>query len=449
MVWHYYFTIALSGFINTLFAVLLYARRLPRRKHWGLWLALGVGLGVGVLIGFSYVENALYDGRDESVNLLGVALQQILILAANISIVRLFTRARADVLLLCFVSAVAHARMVADAAGVLESLGVLRFDWFSFDDPAWGFTATQVANWLVYYLIRLTASFGLYCIFGRMNIENKVGNTYLLGMSVCMLFICIAADSVISVYLREGGVVVITLRLVLIICSLFVLLLRREVQRGSAAKTELETAERLIAQQARQYEQSAKNIELINIKCHDLRKQIRNFGGLQAAEAEEIAGIVRIYDSAVKTGNDALDVLLGGYGLRCEAEKVELQCMLEGAALSSLAVSDLYALFGNLLDNALEYLASLAEGDKKFIRLSSLRRGGYYILVAENYFEGELSLDKEGIPVTHKADKQNHGFGIRSIKHIAEKYGGFADVEADCGLFTVRCAFPLDRLQKN
>lgn len=107
---------------------------------------------------------------------------------------------------------------------------------------------------------------------------------------------------------------------------------------------------------------------------------------------------MRIYDSAVKTGNDALDVLLGGYGLRCEAEKVELQCMIDGAALSALAVSDLYALFGNLLDNALEYLASLAEGDKKFIRLSSLRRGGYYILVAENYFEGELPLDKDSSP---------------------------------------------------
>ena len=35
MVWHYYFTIALSGFINTLFAVLLYARRLPRRNIGG------------------------------------------------------------------------------------------------------------------------------------------------------------------------------------------------------------------------------------------------------------------------------------------------------------------------------------------------------------------------------------------------------------------------------
>lgn len=82
-----------------------------------------------------------------------------------------------------------------------------------------------------------------------------------------------------AVHLHRGGQrhlriparrrrVVITLRLVLIICSLFVLLLRREVQRGSAAKTELETAERLIAQQARQYEQSAKNIELININIH-------------------------------------------------------------------------------------------------------------------------------------------------------------------------------------
>lgn len=31
---------------------------------------------------------------------------------------------------------------------------------------------------------------------------------------------------------------------------------------------------------------------------------------------------------------------------------------------------------------------------------------------------------ENGLPVTGKSDKANHGFGIRSMQLLAEKYGG-------------------------
>lgn len=447
MLWNYYFPIALSGFVKILFAELLYARKLPRRNLWWIWVPIAVAAGAGVLILYSYVESVLFADREESVNLFAVFTQQLLLLAASAAAVCAYIKASPATVFLCFLSAVATSRIVSDVYGVLEAIGLLRFDWIVFDGSSMSFAWVQTCNWLIFYIIHLSLTAGVYCIFGRINNQNKVGNKYLLWMSFCMLFICLIADSVISVYLRVGGIVVITLRLVLVMCSLFVLMLRDEVQRSSAAKTELELAERIIEQQARQYEQSAKNVELINIKCHDLRKQIRGIAQIRAVDPEEIAKIVRIYDSSVKTGNDTLDVILGGYGLRCAAEKIELSCMIDGSKFSAFAVSDVYALFGNLLDNALEYLSSVPEQDKRFVRIASAVRGDYYILTAENYFEGDVSFDGKGIPNTHKVDKQNHGYGTRSIKYIAEKYGGFADFEVDCNLFIVRCAFPLDKLK--
>lgn len=447
MVFTYYFAIALSGFVNVAFSALLYARRLPRHRLWPLWLAFSLAVSVALLIAFAFAENALFFDREDSVTVWGVVAQQVLVLGAAFGVLVCFAKAKPSALFLCFLSAVATSRIVADLYGIFESVGVLRFDWLN-GSGGLGFIGANVLNWLIYYAMHMAAVFCVYLLFGRLNTDNRVENVYLLWMFLCILIICLAADSVISVYLRTGGPVAVLQRLVLILCSLTILLLRAEVQKRSAAKTELLLAERLIAQQARQYEQASQNIRLINVKCHDLRRQIRDFGRVGGVDAAEIAKIVRIYDSAVKTGCDALDVILVGYGLRCEAEKIDLSCMLDGSRLNALSVSDLHALFGNMLDNACEYLVTLADTDKRFVRIRSAERGEYYVLTVENYFEGELTFAANGLPVTAKQDSENHGFGTSSIRLIAEKYGGFADVEAACGLFIVRCCFPLARLSQ-
>ena len=49
---------------------------------------------------------------------------------------------------------------------------------------------------------------------------------------------------------------------------------------------------------------------------------------------------------------------------------------------------------------------------------------------------------KNGIPVTGKNNTVQHGFGIKSIKMIAEKYGGTAAVSFDDEFFNLDILFP-------
>lgn len=444
MVFNYFFPVALSSFLTLFFSVVLYVGKLPRRKMWRLWLIVGFIACVAICLGFAYIEDIIYGDRDSSITFFNVFSQQILILITNFILIVCVSETKFDGLLLCFILSVATSRAVSDIYGILSLIGAFRFNWVNFENVAFfNFDVVNLLNWIIFYIIHFIFTGGIYLIFKNISTGNRIENMYLFGMSFCMLFICLAVDSIISVYLSDGGVVAVTLRLVLVFCSFFVLILIREVQRGSLARSELETAEKIIAQQARQYEQSSKNIELINIKCHDLRKQIRRMGNLNA-DADEIAEMVRIYDSSVKTGNDTLDVILTGYGLRFDAEKIEFCCMLNGRKFEKFSVSDLHALFGNLLDNALEYLSSLKEDDKKFVKMNTKERGDYFILTVENYFEGDIFFDKDGNPITSKSDKENHGFGIRSIKYITKKYGGFNDIEVFDRSFTVRCCFPND-----
>lgn len=56
----------------------------------------------------------------------------------------------------------------------------------------------------------------------------------------------------------------------------------------------------------------------------------------------------------VHTGNDALDAILSEKGLACEQGGIAFRCMADGAAVGFMAPTDIYSLFGNALDNAIE-----------------------------------------------------------------------------------------------
>ena len=50
---------------------------------------------------------------------------------------------------------------------------------------------------------------------------------------------------------------------------------------------------------------------------------------------------------------------------------------------------------------------------------------------------------KNGLPVTSKGDTANHGFGVRSIRSVAGKYGGTVHIKNEDGLFILTVLLPV------
>ena len=67
------------------------------------------------------------------------------------------------------------------------------------------------------------------------------------------------------------------------------------------------------------------------------------------------------------------------------------------------------------------------------IALKASTRNGMVVLHVENYYEESLNM-VDGMPVTTKLGT-GHGFGLRSIQQIAEKYHGIASVQAEDHIF--------------
>ncbi len=188
----------------------------------------------------------------------------------------------------------------------------------------------------------------------------------------------------------------------------------------------------------------AEEIDIINRKCHDLRHQLlllnTEGGSLQEFKIEAEQAI-QIYDSSIKTGNEVLDVVLMEKKLYCEEYKIDLTFLVDGKELSMMRAGDIASLFGNLLENAIEYVKSLSE-EQRIIRLRVAKNGDFLCIHCENPFEGTLVLH-DGLPVTTKTDKNNHGFGMMSISYIVKHYGGVCSVQQQDGKFILNILIPL------
>ena len=62
------------------------------------------------------------------------------------------------------------------------------------------------------------------------------------------------------------------------------------------------------------------------------------------------------------------------------------------------------------------------------------------IVEDDSRYEGELKM-VDGMPVTRKQDTDFHGFGLKSIGTIVDKYGGSMTVRAENGWFELRVLF--------
>lgn len=182
-------------------------------------------------------------------------------------------------------------------------------------------------------------------------------------------------------------------------------------------------------------------MDYLDIKCHDLKHQIRTLKKAQAVRPETIAELeesIAQYESYSNTGYPALDIILGEKSLVCKSKGIEFTVSVVGERLSNLSEPDVYSLFGNALDNAIEYEEKLPEGDR-FIRLGVKDMGNMLFIRLENAYTGPEVSDTE--LETTKEDKRYHGFGIKSMRHIAEKYGGEMDVCAENGVFSLTFMF--------
>lgn len=196
-----------------------------------------------------------------------------------------------------------------------------------------------------------------------------------------------------------------------------------------------------------QHKLAKENIELINLKCHDIKHQITGLRELTNNEKikeslQSLEESVIIYDSIVKTGNSTLDAILTEKKLYCERYRIRFSCIVDGARLDFMEDGDVYSLFGNALDNAIESVINLEKEDARIISIKVSSVGRMLSIHFDNYCKQEI-VWKNGLPMSTKKNYEFHGYGMRSIRCVVEKYGGTMNVFQKEDSFNLNILFPL------
>lgn len=209
----------------------------------------------------------------------------------------------------------------------------------------------------------------------------------------------------------------------------------------SSSKLEQEVAviERLWETDKKNYQLANENLNLIHAKCHDMKhflKMVQNEE--QRKEMEEAIGI---YDSLAQTGNTVLDTILSQKALYCQQHGITLTCMADGEAVAFMDTMNLYSIFGNLIDNAVESVIEIADPSMRIIGLTVVSEGAFVCIHTENYYAHELTFH-DGLPLTTKKDSNYHGYGLKSVRMLAEKYGGYMKIHTEEGIFSLDLLIP-------
>lgn len=228
-----------------------------------------------------------------------------------------------------------------------------------------------------------------------------------------------------------------------ILCCAIVLMLEHGLLQNNKLTSEKQFLEHLVHMQEEQYQNSKANVEMINIKCHDMKHQISHMTrNVDPAAIEELEQVIRIYDANLQTGNEILDIVLMEKKLLCEKSDIKLDCIVDGACLSFMQPSDIFSMFGNAIDNATEAVKKIADVERRIIALTVREQLGMVVIHVENNYEGELIM-ADGLPQTTKLDTLYHGYGVKSIRMVAEKYMGHVAVLPQDGIFNLNIMIPV------
>lgn len=272
--------------------------------------------------------------------------------------------------------------------------------------------------------------------------EPNVSGPFMLSFVVITLLV----TNILNTWVRVDGIQRPPVALYAVICNFMLLMIEFDVFRRSSMEQEREILEQIMVERERQQRLSQENVELINIKCHDLKHQIAALRDMPAGSERdktigELEQAVLFYDSTACTGNPALDTVLTEKSLLCEGRSIEFTCIADGSCLEGIGAVDLYTLFGNALDNAIEAAEQLPNPDERMIFLRVERQGAFARIYVENTCLGTVEL-VDGMPQTSKDDERFHGFGLKSIRMIVDRLGGNMVITPHEGVFSLSILLP-------
>ena len=313
--------------------------------------------------------------------------------------------------------------------------------------PGFEFLDRNVWVYLIYF-VTLAAAIAIAWIMSReFKRFTELEQFHPVVLTLFIVIIFVAGFLCNRINAQEGltgnsDVILVTRLLSAMVCAMGIwlaidFLVHRQIEMENTLQ------QYIIERQKKEFELSRENINDLNIKCHDLKYQIREIYNRvernDTSGLEEIEDCITAFQNSFQTGNEALNVVLSEKARTCGEKEISFSFMGSGELISFMSDVDIYRLFNNAIDNAIEASEKIEE-EKRIIGVIIGYAGPFVSVRFENYYNGQLEFSND-MPLTSKQNKQNHGFGVKSIKSIADRYGAQFSIEHDEEAFALTLLF--------
>ena len=231
------------------------------------------------------------------------------------------------------------------------------------------------------------------------------------------------------------------------LCGVVVILVLQEYQILIYAQKEITVLEGTFQKYYSQYKQSKENIKLANQRYHDIKHQL-NLIRVETNQVkknqylDDFEEELRNYALQAETGHGVMNTIITSQRSFCDENQINFTYAVDAKRFDFMKTIDMTSLFGNMFDNAMESVLKIHDKDKRIINLNAYTQHDLLIIHMENYYEHDLVYD-DGNLATTKQESMNHGYGIKSIKNIVNKYDGSVRIDTTNGWFTITILFSL------
>ena len=309
----------------------------------------------------------------------------------------------------------------------------------------------SIDNYIISGIICIIALLLVRCYLQSKNITlyTKINAINVLLFIPAFLIICLAR--IIAIYggeisneeaafinginITKGavlGILAITLFIVLVI----LVYQKKEMKRLMVLK------DKCIREQTEQYKMAMNKERELRRFRHDYNAHMTAISGLLAngeydklQEYIKSMGYFREKFNLVNSGNIITDAVFNQYKELCDKDNIEFEISGKLPENFNMAETDLCVLLSNLISNAYE-AALKCEDDRRIISVEIRNSDDDIFIDVSNSVNGEVVF-KNGLPVTDKPDRKNHGFGVENILEVVERNGGYIEwKQLDKGRFT-------------
>lgn len=152
---------------------------------------------------------------------------------------------------------------------------------------------------------------------------------------------------------------------------------------------------------------------------------------------KEITGKMHGYRNHDYVNHKLMNMILGMKFSDAEDAGIHVEFVFDDMSEMQLKQVELCAILTNLLDNAIEANLKVSNIYDRWMKICCIRKHQMMVLTISNPIGKGGVNQSDGEFLTTKENEKIHGFGMRSIKRVVDKYEGHMRVDTEGGIFIV------------